>query len=150
MRIDLYRKSVICGFIYGAISIVIMTIFIAVVLYLTDGEDFFYKEGVTQQIGNISLRDVDTVGYILAALVPVLLLRYSSVRYLPFHICSSVLSYFLTYFVIDSILYYFFSCNLLGGLDVLHYGGWVFPVGAMLGLIISVIINTFMNLKRNR
>ena len=69
MKVDSCKKSLISGVIIGAIQLIFLTAFMAVILYLTDGEWFFYKEGMHKQIGNIRLDNVDKFGYIVAAIV---------------------------------------------------------------------------------
>lgn len=148
MKVVSYEKSLIVGTIIGAIQIIFLTIFMAIILYLTDGEEFFYKEGMSKQIGNIHLDDVDKIGYTVAAIIPLIILRYNSVKYLLPLMISSIFSYCITFYVLNGILYYIFSCNVLGGLDILHFGGWVFPVGTLYGTALSVIINTIINFYR--
>lgn len=150
MKIDSYIKSLIIGAVTGALQIVILTIFMGVILHLTGGESFFHKEEINTQIGNIRLDNIDKIGYILAAIVPIMMLRYSSIKYFPSCMFSGIASYFASFCVLDAVLYYVFSCNVLGGLDVLHFGGWIFPVGALFGTAVSVIVNTTINSNRKR
>ena len=150
MKVYSYKKSLIVGTIIGAIQIVFLTIFMAIILYLTDGEWFFHKEGMSKQIGNIHLDDVDKIGYIVAAIIPLILLIYNSVKYLPPLIISSIFSYCITFYVLNGILYYIFTCNILGGLDILHFGGWIFPVGAFIGTMLAVFINMIINFDKKK
>lgn len=150
MNVNSYRKSLIVGAVIGAIQIVLLTIFMAVVLYLTDGEGFFFKEGVKQQIGNICLEDIDKIGYIVSAIIPLIFLKYNSVKYLFPLMISSIFSYLITCDAMSAILFYIFSCNILGRLDLLHFGYWVFPFGALCGTILSVIINTSVNFHKKK
>ena len=150
MKANSYEKSLAIGVIIGAIQIVLLTIFMTIVLHLTSGEGFFYKEGVHQQIRNIYLADVDKIGYIVAAIIPLVLLKYDSFKYLLLIMILSIFSYCITFYLMDAILYYIFSCNVLGNLDILHFGGWIFPVGALHGTVLSVTINTIVNFyKKN-
>ncbi len=150
MKANSYEKSLIIGAIIGAIQIVLLTVFMAIVLHLTDGEGFFYKEGVNEQVRNIYLDDVDKIGYIVAAIIPLIILKYNSIKYLLPIMISSIFSYCITFYALNSILYYIFSCNVLGSLDVLHFGGWIFPVGALYGTVLSVIIITIANLYKKK
>lgn len=150
MKANSYEKSLLVGAIIGVIQIVLLTVFMAMVLHLTDGYGFFYKEGVNEQVRNIYLDDVDKIGYIVATIIPLILLRYDSIKYLLPIIISSIFSYFITFYALDAILYYIFSCNVLGRLDVLHFGGWIFPIGALNGTVLSVIIITIANLYKRK
>lgn len=150
MKVNSYMKSLITGAIIGVIQLVVLTMFMATILYLTNGEGFFHKAGTHQSVGNIHLDDVNKIGYIIAAVLPLTLLRYTSVKYMPLLILSSIFSYCLTFLLLNDILFYIFSCNLLGGLDVLHFGGWIFPVGALCGTVLAVIINARMNYHKKK
>lgn len=150
MKANSYEKSFLIGAIIGVIQIILLTVFMAIVLHLTDGDGFFYKEGANEQVKNIYLDDVDKIGYIVAAIIPLILLRYDLIKYLLPIMISSIFSYFITFYVMDLILYYIFSCNVLGGLDVLHFGGWIFPVGALYGTVLSVIIITITNIYKKK
>lgn len=148
MKIDSYNKSVLIGFINSAIQVVLLVVFTAVVLHLTNGEGFMHKEYVNEQVGNIRRKDVEAVGYILSSVVPLVLLRYNSIKYLPLHIVVSIGAYLIYYFIFNYILYYVFKCNILGGFDALRFGAGVFPYGALAGTVLSVIINTIVNLYK--
>ena len=82
MKVNSYEKSLLVGALIGVIQIVLLTVFMAMVLHLTDGYGFFYKESVNEQVRNIYLDDVDKIGYIVATIIPLILLRYDSIKYL--------------------------------------------------------------------
>lgn len=151
MEINSWKNSIKCGFLYALITFGVLTIFTCFVYYfLLQGEEFIGKQGTVNNINGISFYIVNAAGTILSMLVPIFLLRYSTVKYLPLSLLISSISYCLLYilFCCFGEVISFGVLYPLESFDTLIYAIIAFPIGSAVGTIISIIININKNKKR--
>ena len=82
------------------------------------------------------------IGAVVSAFVPILLLRYNSIKYLFSFLLLSILFYVIILFLVVIFL-------IGGSFDFINYATFPFPIGFGAGTVIAIIINTIKNKKEN-
>ena len=142
LRISSYKTASISALVQAFLSVLLCILFTYVVLRLTGFEEFIGKDGKEEIINGIRYDAVLCIGAVVSAFVPILLLRYNSIKYLFSFLLLSILFY-----VIILLLVVIF---LIGGsFDFINYATSSFPVGAGVGTVVAITINTIKNKKEN-
>lgn len=153
IRINSWKQSVKSGLLNGIITSVLLTIFVCFVHYVLLGqEEFIGKAETLDHIGIFSFKVIQIVGALLSACVPIFLLRYSKFKFLYLYAFLSSALYVLLYI----FLLFFGEIISFGFLypmenfDTIVYACVSFPIGSVIGTIISIIINSMNNKKQQR
>lgn len=144
MRIDSWKKSVNYGLLYAVITFGVFTVFTCFVHYiLLQGEEFIGKDETVYYIRGISFYTVNAVGVVLSMMVPILFLRYKSIKYLPLNLLVSSIFYCLLYivFLCFGEIISFGLLYPLENFDTIIYAIIAFPIGSFIGSIIAIVIN---------
>ena len=159
MRIKNWRNAVLSGIISAAATILACIIFTYVLDILLRGKNFAGKE-FTSVINGISFIAVQITGGIISALIPLLILRYSSSKFLFAYLPVSVSIYLALclaiQFGLSQWILYELHANTKGSIfynsplnsfDYLCYCVFTFPIGATVGTMLSIVINEIRNRK---
>ncbi len=133
LKIDSWEKSVKTALKLSLFTVICCVIYTYVIVAFTGGETFVSKQPTEEVINGISHNMTLILNGVVAALIPILLLRYESGKYLLAYIPLSILFYlaimFLCVFIIDD------------NFDLLLYAIFTTPIGMLSGTVVAVIIN---------
>lgn len=140
MKIDSWKKANKAALKQAAICVLFCIVYTYAVMFLTGGEEFISKQPTESVINGIRHDVVLIVCGMLAALIPIICVRYTNIKFLLLHIPMGVIYYIVilflcVLFVIDD------------NFDFLAYAIISLPAGAVAGTIIAVIINQIRNYK---
>lgn len=142
LRISSYKTASISALTQSFMSVLLCVLFTYIVLRLTGFEEFIGKDGKEEIINGIQYDAVLCIGAVVSAFVPILLLRYSAIKYLFSFLVLSILFY-----VIILLLVVIF---LIGGsFDFINYATSSFPIGAGIGTVVAITINAIKNKKES-
>ena len=134
------KSACISALVQAFLSVLLCILFTYIVLRLTGFEEFIGKDGKEEIINGIRYDVVLCIGAVVSAFVPILLLRYNEIKYLFLFLLSSVMFYVIILFLVVLFL-------IGGSFDFINYATTSFPVGAGMGTVIAIIINTIENRK---
>lgn len=155
MRINSGRKAIIGGIVYGLVAFTMFVLFTAILHWRLGGEHFIYKMETREVVNGISFTLTQIIAVIISAMIPIFLLRCSSAGYFIISIFVAILLYIILFagiFVTPGMSNYMLELikkSPVNSFDALVYGGFNFPVGAVVGLIITAIINYIIYRKNN-
>ena len=151
MKINTVKQSLLGGVIYGAVTFVIYCIFTCLLYYYLKGEFFISKGGTKEFINGIPFVGINIMGAVISSLIPVFLIRYTSIfRYIICIFVAALLYAFLLvmlYVLVFSMPLTWALKHPMNSFDALYWGILIFPVGAFGGMIITIIINSIFNRK---
>lgn len=150
MKIDSWKKATINGILF---RIIYFAVFIVCICLLTgfvlQGESFS-DHPADQIVNGISFQFAFYCYVVIALIIPIIIVRYTRIKYLLFNI----LLYFFTYFCLGIIFLLsilFFEIDLPKLISVRYFiemGDFcllAFPTGLFFGTVIAIIINTIRN-----
>ena len=147
MKISNWWRALLMGVISAFATTLVCIVFTYVVHTLTNGVPVFpvslYPD--MQTVDSFYIPVVLIIGSVLSALVSLSLLRYTSVKFLFVYTPISIVLYVSSYFVIQSID---IINTPLNSWDYLLYYIMLFPLGAVVGTIISIITNQVRNYRK--
>ena len=149
MKIDSIKKSVIFGFIYAILTFAAYLLYTYIINLILGGESFVYKQETIDAINGLSFDTTQIIGAVLSALIPILLLKYTSSIYYIICIFIAAFIYIFLFFGMLEILALFetFRQSPFNTFDSLFYGIFDFPIGATIGILINAVINSLVNKK---
>lgn len=120
------------------LSVIFCIVYTYIVLILTNGEEFVGKADTYEMINGIRYDFILIMCGVFAALIPIFLLRYDSLKYLFVYIpLSGALYIFLMLlcilFVIDD------------NFDLIFYALSSVPIGSAVGTLTAIVINLLIN-----
>lgn len=154
MKINSTKKSLLRGVAYGVLTFAVYIAFTCLLYYYLNGENFINKDKTVEMINGVSFIGVEIAGVVISSLIPIFLIRYKSVDYYITSVFVAILIYsflFITYFVLKSAMPLSLVQNSpLNSFDAIYYGIVIFPFGALIGLLITPIINFVINAIHKR
>lgn len=138
LKITSWKGSVKSALMQSLLSMLFCVIYTYIILFLTGGEEFIGKAHTYEEINGIRHSFVLVICGIIAALIPIILLRYDSMRYLLAYIPLSIMFY-----IGLSILIVVFIIG--NNFDMIGYALSSVPIGSGGGTLVALIINTFNN-----
>lgn len=153
MKITSGKKAILIGFFYAVLIFVIYIGFTYMINYLTGGKPFVTKGETFEFINGISFGLVKITGIVLSAIIPMLLLRYRSVDAFMLCIFIAIICYIILFVVMVFGILSSLPVELildcpLNTFDAMIYGLVIFPIGSIIGMIGTGIINSFINRKK--
>ena len=155
MKINSGKKALLCGVIYGILTFIIYVAFTCFLYYFFDGENFVYKGETRETLNGISFISVEIIGGIISSLIPIFLMRYNSSDYYISSVFIGALLYAFLFVMVFFVGLSSMPLSLvqecpLNSFDALIYGVFVFPFGAIVGMLITPIINYIINRKHTK
>lgn len=160
MQADTWKKAVLCGVIYGALTLVAYIVFTCAVYYIMGGETFIYKDETRETLNGISFTALEIIGGLVSALIPVFFIRCKTVGNYLISIGSGIITYALGFVIVYAIMFLIFFFVLSAGaeycifplntFDFLFYGIAVFPTGAFAGMAVTAVVNCIINMKKRK
>ena len=142
LHISSYDGIFTSALVQSSLTVVLCILFTFIVLSLTGFEEFIGKDGKLEIINGIQYDAVLYTGAVVSSVVPIILLRYNSIKYLFLFLLICIMLYV--------IILFFVVLFLIGGsFDFINYATFPFPIGFGAGTVIAIIINTIKNKKEN-
>ena len=138
IRIISWKSSFKSALLQAFLSAFFCVIYSCIVLWLTGGEGFIGKVATHEEINGIRHDVVLLICGIMASFIPILLLRYKSIKYLLLFIPMSILFYIAlmllcVLFVIDD------------NFDLISFALTSIPIGSAVGTFVTIIFNQIKN-----
>lgn len=152
MKINSWKQALKSGILSGIILFVIYVAFVFLVSYLIGGESFIKYDIIVENIGIISFDMVTIFGFVLFAIVPMIVLRYQKIKYVFLYILSGDMLFILLYSIMWGILLlvYYISNDIfycpINTFDAIYYAILLFR-GSGIGVLLALIINLIKNKK---
>ena len=146
MKINSKKKAVITGLVSGTCTFVAFALFTCFLYFLLDGEFFVSKGATRDSINGISFNVVKIAAVVVSSVIPMLLIQFKNISYYILCLVIATVLY-IVYFV--AYLFCVFSLPIewalnfpMNSFDALFYGGFYFPLGAIIGALFNLLINS--------
>lgn len=133
-RIISWKVSLKSALMQAFLSAFFCIIYTYIILILTGGEEFIDKADSYEKINGIQYDAVLLICGIMASLIPILLLRYNSIKYLLLFIPISILFYIVLMLL---CVFFFIDDNF----DLISYALSSVPIGSAVGTLVAIIFN---------
>ncbi len=138
LKIISWNSSLKSALIQSFLSVVFCIVYTYVISIFTGGEEFVGKHPTYKAVNGIRYDVVLIICGVMASFIPILLLRYSSIKYLLVFIPLSILLYIVLMllcilFVIDD------------NFDLISYAVSSVPIGSAVGTLCAIIFNQIKN-----
>ena len=109
-------------------------------MFFTDGEEFVGKQPTKEMINGIKYNVVLVVCGIVAGLIPIMLLKFTKLKFLCLYLPMSIIYYFIimllcVLFVIDD------------NFDLINYALVPIPIGSFVGTVVAMAFHYCNNIK---
>lgn len=143
-KIDSWKSGAIQGLKLGIISFLLLTLFVCLFYYLIfGGQSYIGKAGTIYINNGVPFTVAEIIFAALAAVVPIVFLRYTKIKFLIPALFVSMCTYLLLY-ILCVLFGEIISFGLLFPMeefDTIVYALIDFPIGSCIGTVISIVIN---------
>lgn len=143
LKIDSWEKSVKTALKLSLLTVIGCVIYTYVIMAFTGGETFVSKQPTAEVLNGISHNAALILNGVVMALIPVLLLRYVSAKYLLAYIPLNILFYLAIMFLCIAFI-------IDDNFDLLLYAVFTTPIGMIAGTAAAIIINVVKTKKYMR
>ncbi len=141
LKIDTWRNADKSALIQAGFSVLFCVVYTHVIMLLTGGEEFVGKDITQETISGIRHDVVLAVCGILEAIIPIIFLRYSAVKFLCLNIFLTAMYYLIIMFTYVCII----DCwNIF---DLITFAVIPVPIGYFAGVLVSILINSIKSRK---
>ena len=153
IKINSAKKAILSGLIYGIVTFVIYVLYTSIINWILGGENFVYKQETREVINGLSFVATQIFATILSALIPIILLRYKNTNYYIASIFVAVIIYIImlsVIFIAPGVSEFWFEViteSPMNSFDAIVYGVVNFPLGALIGLLVNLGVNSLINKK---
>ena len=153
IKINSTKKIILAGLIYGIVVFVVYILYTSTINWVLGGENFIYKDGTRAVINGLSFVTTQIGATVLSALIPIILLRYQNTDYYEASALIATVIYIAMLwgmFIAPAVSEFWFeviSNSAMNSFDAIVYGVVNFPLGALIGLLVNLGVNSLVNKK---
>ncbi len=142
IKIDTLEKTNKSALVHAVSTVLFAIVYSYIIMFLTDGEDFVGKDTTQKVINGIRHDVVLVICGAFSGMIPITLLKYSKIKYIPLCVVLSIIYYLMILF------FYLLVSNPNNVFDLITFATTSIPIGYFIGVIIAIIINTIENRKQ--
>lgn len=136
IKINSWKKANESALMQAVLSVIFCIVYTYLIMIFTRGEEFVGKQPSKEIVNGIRHDIVLVVCGILAGLIPIMLLRYTELKFLTLYLPISAIYYFVimllcVLFVIDD------------NFDLITYALTSVPIGSSVGTVFAILINQY-------
>lgn len=139
IKIDSWKNANKSALLQTVVSVLVCVVYSYIIVLLTGGEEFVGKQPTKEIINGIRFDITLVVCGILAGIVPIILLKYTKLKFMILYLPLGILYYLVILF---SYVCIFDAYNIF---DLIFYAITSIPIGSLVGTIIAIFINQYRN-----
>lgn len=138
--IDSWKKANKMAFVQALLSVIWCVVYTYVITFLTGGEGFVEKHASYETLNGISYTQALVGCGCMMALIPIIMLRFSKLKFACLYVPMSLLYYLALMFICVGFI-------IDDNFDLIVYAITSVPVGTLSGTIIAILISLFKKIK---